>query len=183
MRSRVRSRPLNAQHTRYADARSAPGWREARSVLGHVASLLFWLFLGVVNAYFTVVALAAFGTILSEAGQANPSTVTPMISGPASTAGSLLLYGPFTWTLALVSAVVEGATWRNIRSRGGFTFLLVLLADIATTVWGLSALIEGLGYVIAGPVLLGVWLGALVLAILPERMLVRHMQDLEVLGD
>jgi hypothetical protein len=137
MRSRVRSRPLNAQHTRYADARSVPGWREARSVLGHVASLLFWLFLGVVNAYFTVVALAALGTILSEAGQANPSTVTPMISGPASTAGSLLLYGPFTWTLALVSAVVEGATWRNIRSRGGFTFLLVLLADIATTVWGL----------------------------------------------
>jgi hypothetical protein len=106
-----------------------------------------------------------------------------MISGPASSAGSLLLYGPFAWTLALLSAIVEGATWRNIRSRGGLTFLLILLADIATTVWGLSTLIESLGYILAGPLLLGVWLGAVVLAVLPERMLVRHLQDLEILGD
>jgi hypothetical protein len=180
MGSKVRSRPLKQPDT-HPDAR--PGWRDARSVLGHVASLLFWLFFGVVNAYFTVVALASLGTLLNDVGQANPSTVTPMISGPASSAGSLLLYGPFAWTLALLSAIVEGATWRNIRSRGGLTFLLILLADIATTVWGLSTLIESLGYILAGPLLLGVWLGAVVLAVLPERMLVRHLQDLEILGD
>jgi hypothetical protein len=175
MRSKVRSRPLNQRQ-----AAPPQGWRDARSILSHVAGIAFWLAVGSINAYFSVVAILAGGALLS---QANPAELSPLIAGPLATAADVLSSVGVAIILHLIGTFVEGSTWRNIAGRAGLTFLIVLILDIGSTGWGFSMIAESMGYIVAGPLLVTIWATAFIIAVLPEMMIIRHLQTMGLLEE
>jgi hypothetical protein len=175
MRSKVRSRPLKQRQVVPPE-----GWRGIRGLIANIAGIAFWLIIGGINAYFSVIAILAGGMLLA---QANPAELSPPIAGPLRAAADVLSSVGVAITLHLIGTVVEGSAWRNIASRAGLTFLIVLVLDISTTGWGFSAIAESMGYIVAGPLLAGVWIAAFLIAILPEMMIIRHLQTMGILED
>ena len=151
---------------------SYSGYHTGRRVVSALATIVFWLLLWGLNGYFTVLATTTFGQSLLD------GEYPQWVAGAAALIGGLLTVPWAMWLLHVILSCIEGNAWKDIW-RAGPTFLVVLLLDIYTTGIGLSALFVGAGWFEG--YLWVAYLFAILLAVLPEPMIVRELQQIGII--
>jgi hypothetical protein len=150
------------------------GYR-VRAALSDAASIFIWCGVWWVNGHLTVIALRDAGLLLQAgAGQHSLTQLLIMIS--------VFLLSPWVaWAVHIVSSLIEGFAWRNALSNTGLTFLIVAALDMGSTFRGLYLIAQGQGIIVTLPVLIVIGFGAVMFAIVPERMILVHLKNLGIL--
>jgi len=150
----------------------------ARESAASAFGVLIWTGIWAINGYFTVVAVNAIGRWL-----ASSPTATSDLSVTSTILGNILANAVIAWIMHIIGSGVEGFSWKNLRKRAGLTFVLVLMVDIATTYSGIAQIVAERGASVSGSGSVLVVAIALCLGLLPEMMIVKHLQDLGVIGE
>jgi hypothetical protein len=151
-------------------------YERGRLAISELAGISIWFLLWLLNGYFTVVYLNALGDMIIG------KHYSSLINSGVHFVGGILATTAVGWFIHVVGSLVEGVSWRNIKQGVGLTFLLVALADVITTTLGLLniAQVQGAAQTIVSTILIAV--GAIILALLPEMMIIKHLQQLGVIG-
>lgn len=188
--SNLLKKELAKQNTTTAQRpRSTTGKRSSRTVISHkqfeqgraatsdIAGITLWFLMWLVNGYFTVVYLNALGdTLISK-------EYSPLVNGGVHFVGSVLAATATGWIIHTIGSLVEGTSWYSLRRGVGLTFIIVALADIATTTLGTIEIISAQGIDTNSIIITIIAVIAVLLALVPEMMIVKHLQRLEIIGE
>jgi hypothetical protein len=152
-------------------------FEHGRAAVSDFAGISLWLLMWLINGYFTVVYLNALGdTLISK-------EYSMLINGGVHLVGNILAATATGWIIHTIGSLVEGASWQSLRRGVGLTFIIVALADIVTTTFGIIEIIAAQGISMTLIVVIIIAVIAILLALIPEMMIVKHLQRLGIIGE